>query len=332
MVFTKLKVTLRYLETSQRAGGRDPCYRLAADPSWFQPGSVVPLLGGDDHDRAVRVVHDLAADRAEQQAGESAGAARAHHDHVSVPAGVDQFLGGDAAERIDGDALRVGVASVRKRLVRCVLRGLAGLHGGRVLLRVGDRARAPVADGPMEDRDHPERYLPYGGLLDGPFKGPLRMSGAVDSDGDSRHCPHLLTLSASAVSGFFCEQATLGGPRDSVAIVVPLGAIGPWRRRTSGSRPSAERGGVNQLFTVLTADLRKPVNRPLIRSVLVSRRGDQGEQPESAPPRLNRSTCDTGTTAGHASHPTGRAGWRRPRGSGGRRQRLHVERFKQSAR
>src|SRR5215469_15967487 len=198
-----------------------PVTRQAAGPSLLQPGSVVPFLGRDDHDRAVRVVHDLVADRAEMQAGESADAARTHHDHVSVLARVDQFLGGDAAERLDGDALRPGLASARQRLVRGGLRGLAGLDEDRVVLRVGDRARAPVADCSPEDGDHLERDLAYGGLLHGPFKSTLRISGAVDSDDDSRHCPHLLTLSTSAVSGFvYRNHVTLSGLPVSVSLSI----------------------------------------------------------------------------------------------------------------
>jgi len=34
---------------------------------------------------------------------------------------------------------------------------------------------------------------------------------------------------------------------------------------------------MNKFFTVLTADLRTPVNPAMIHSVLVSRRGDRGE-------------------------------------------------------
>jgi hypothetical protein len=104
------------------------------------------VSGGDDHEGALRVVGDLAADRSKQQSVEPAGAPRADDEHVGVPARGDENRRGEAADRLDRDRLRARSIEQGQRLVdflACLLTSLVnqGVVGG-----VGDRA-AREADG-----------------------------------------------------------------------------------------------------------------------------------------------------------------------------------------
>src|SRR5690606_37278965 len=57
-------------------------------------GTVSGAGPAHDRDRALGVVQQSLADRTEQQAGEAAASAGAHHDQLCLPGRLDQGLGG----------------------------------------------------------------------------------------------------------------------------------------------------------------------------------------------------------------------------------------------
>ena len=75
------------------------------------------------------MVGDPAGHRAQQQRTEAARAAVAEHDHVGVPARVDEYFGREAVNRLDGDRLRTRFADFGQRFVGFRLGRLAGAVG-----------------------------------------------------------------------------------------------------------------------------------------------------------------------------------------------------------
>lgn len=90
---------------------------------------LVGVLRRDEEDRAGSVVGDPAGHRAQQQRTEAARAAVAEHDHVGVPARVDEYFGREAVNRLDGDRLRTRFADFSQRFVGFRLGRLAGAVG-----------------------------------------------------------------------------------------------------------------------------------------------------------------------------------------------------------
>ena len=73
------------------------------------------------------MVHDLAAHRAKEQGAEPAATAAADDDQVGFLGCVDERLGGEPAERDDGDELGLHVTERGGGLVDVLLRGLPDL-------------------------------------------------------------------------------------------------------------------------------------------------------------------------------------------------------------
>ena len=76
-----------------------------------------------DDDRAARVMDNLAARRAHHQAGESAAAARADHQQVSVEGSLNEFTGCVAADRNHGHRGRTWLLEAASRFGYCFLGG-----------------------------------------------------------------------------------------------------------------------------------------------------------------------------------------------------------------
>src|SRR5262245_39873941 len=96
----------------QRGKAGSICMLLRAGPgglAWGRQGPSPARLGvlgrRNDQDRAVRVVSDLGGRRAAHQPGEIASAVPAEDEHVSVAAGVDEFVDRQAVYRLDRDRL-----------------------------------------------------------------------------------------------------------------------------------------------------------------------------------------------------------------------------------
>jgi hypothetical protein len=125
---------------------------------------IVSPAGADHDHRAVRVVDDLGADRAEQQPREAAPPPRAHDDQIRVPAGLDESTGW----RRLPDGEHIGDARLCSEHLACkgVESALGFLHDC-VAQRAGVCAVAGVATWERPGADDVELGLPQFGLLGG---------------------------------------------------------------------------------------------------------------------------------------------------------------------
>jgi signal transduction histidine kinase len=177
----------------------------------------VPLrLASDHHHRADRVVNDLGADRAQQQAGEPSGAARADHDQVGAARRVDQRLGGLPADRRDGHGFGLGAELADRRVDRLLGR-LAGLFLLGLVLRIDDRVPGPRARGHLVNGQDRQRGVLKRCVLHGPLECVLGGSRAVQAYQDSRHAvaplrlgrrPFYLFCPGSSSSGWLSSNAS----------------------------------------------------------------------------------------------------------------------------
>jgi signal transduction histidine kinase len=190
----------------------------------------VPLrLAPDHHHRAGRVVNDLRAHRAQQQAGESAGAARANHDQVGVARCINQRLRGLAADRGDGHGLGLDAKLAYGRVDR-----LLGRLAGSVLLgpvlRVDDRVPAPCAPGHLVHGQDVQREVFQRRVLHGPLECVVGGFRAIQAHQDSRHAAAPLPTRPGRPSSTYSARKH------------PLRAARRGTRRPAGSgRPAAGR-------------------------------------------------------------------------------------------
>jgi hypothetical protein len=73
--------------------------RIAGRPRRLELSAANPDASGHDHHGAVRVMHDLAADRSRHEPGEPARPARSHDQKVSLAGSLDELLGRETVDR-----------------------------------------------------------------------------------------------------------------------------------------------------------------------------------------------------------------------------------------
>src|SRR5262252_3884929 len=236
---TRVLTVPRSIATPARSRIMPACSVAKSLPGYREPGHLwfppypqlsvsitagTSTLAAHNHDRAVRVVHDLAADRADQQPGEAARAPGPDDQQVGGAGRLDQLLSrkaGNGAHRHRG---RLGLTELAGRLQRQFLRVLLRLLQVGLVLREQDGAAGPAAGRNRVDGDDGDRSVPERRLLHGPFQRVCGVGRSVDADGDTRH---LLPPSA--------EAAAPGSP-NSASTLVP-----PWYRDQGPSGTSVDR-------------------------------------------------------------------------------------------
>src|SRR5512133_3187095 len=135
-------------------------------PQCRRPASASPLAVrlADDGDRTGRMLDDLVADRAEQEAGEAAVASVANHDQVGVSCLLEQYFGRLPLHR---RALTVDPGLQLFRFCNCFLHNGLGAVAETVegwLVECGNEAAGVDGRWDLPGADDPQPRLPQCGL------------------------------------------------------------------------------------------------------------------------------------------------------------------------
>src|SRR5215469_3360415 len=140
-----------------------------------------------NHHRAMRVVHDLVADRARHELDEPPGTARSDDHQVRSARGLDQFLGRKAADRPHRHRSGPRLTELAGHLEGHFLSALAFLLQVFGILRENNWIAGPPALRDEVDGKDGKRSVADRCLIGGPFQRADGVVRSVDADCDTRH-------------------------------------------------------------------------------------------------------------------------------------------------